>query len=329
MNIRNKKKHLLKFLSILLLFCSLKSLASSWTGPGPTDFSVRTGVVGSQLSEDIQGPALLNAPNVNYIPNAPAQTIYGINIGKLGFSYGKLNALPQDQIFLKGNTLEEDYQFRIFGEKNTFDVFYQKYSGYYLNNSEQMDGVSRSSGLVPYLQRSDIHVEHYGLQYFRTLNDDNFSLAANFDQVGWQNQSGGSWFFYTGLDQHHIGGSSSFIPTQAQKYYPQFVNFRSGEFQSLKVGLGGGYSLVFGGLYIAGMLNIDGGQQRQRYELGTEKTERWVPGTGGNLKLSFGYNGKTLFSCFNFFQDSTDVKIADATIHFATMESSFHLGLHF
>jgi hypothetical protein len=250
----------------------------------------------------------------------------GIEYFGAGLTVGFAQENSQENETRLGKTTGIDYQFRFLREENSFDLFYQKYSGFYIANSKDIDPTIE--GNDPLMQRSDLHSEHVGLQYYRTLSPENLSLAACFDQSGWQKESGGSWFIYSAFDQHHIDSDASLIPTQVSSSYSTIQEFQGGNFTSAKLGFGGAYAFVYNHFYLATKLIIAGGQQKQVYSLGIEDIDRIIPTAGGNAKISFGYNSDSFFSSFNLFNDTSDISLRDRRIRLGTLELSLFFGLH-
>jgi hypothetical protein len=301
--------------------------AAKWSSPKENKPSFKYGFISSSLGENFQDQKDAKLTPINYVPNSTGRALLGVSYLGYGLSASFTGQQDNKSIVQRGKTTGQDYQFRFFKEQNTFDVFYQKYQGYYIGNSSELD--PNTGGEKTYLQRPDIHSIHYGLQYFRSLNPEDFSMAACFDQEGWQNENGGSWFLYSGIDFHHLDADSSFIPSQLSTQYSSIQDFQKGDFSTLKVGVGGAFALVYSKFIFAAQLIIAGGQQAQSYTLNSMAINKTLPAGGGNLKISLGYNGEIFFSSFNLFNDSTTLKLDDKIITSNTQESTFIVGVHF
>lgn len=321
-------KKSIRFYTLIIMTLLYKEFlfASKWTAPRENAPTLKMGIVGSSFSLDIDDPEGKSKPPIQYRPNTMGRTAIGIEYLGAGLTIGFTQSSTQENETRYGKTTGIDYQFRFLREENSFDLFYQKYSGFYIANSKDIDPTIQ--GNDPLIQRSDLHSEHMGLQYYRTLNPENLSLAACFDQSGWQKESGGSWFLYSAFDQHHIDSDASLIPSQVSSSYPTIQEFQGGNFTSAKLGFGGAYAFVYNHFYVAGKLIIAGGQQKQSYTLGAESINRIIPTAGGNAKISFGYNGDAFFSSFNLFNDTTDITLRDRRLRLGTLELSLFLGLH-
>lgn len=319
-------KHI-QFFILLEIFFAIPTFATNWTAPRENAPTFKVGITGASLDTTIKDPKDNSKTQIQYTPNSLGRLTVGIEYLGFGASAGFASDYKQEDIRLKGKTSGQDYQFRFFKEQNTFDFFYQKYAGYYIKNSTQIDPTLHSSD--PFIQRPDLHTEHYGFQYFYTLEPSELSLGASFNQSGWQKQTGATWFGYSALDKYHIDSDYSLIPTQMISLYQNIQDFSQGDFLTFKIGAGGAFNLVYNNFYLAGMFILAGGQQQQKYRLGSEFIQRIIPTGGGNFKISAGYNGDSYFTALNLFADSTDLTIADKTLSMGTIETNLMFGTHF
>lgn len=270
---------------------------------------------------------------IGYQPDASGRVILGVNY--LGYSFSVNSVIsyssgPHETTSIGGSSQKgTDYQFRIFGEKNTFDFFYENHKGFQIGNTKQIDPTYNATD--PLIHNPDLQSVHFGVQYFRTLQPENYSLAANFNQSGWQKESGGSFFLFGGLDFHRIQTTTFLIPSQLAATYSSIQNFKSGEFETIKLGVGGAYSFVFRNLFLSLFYTYSGGQQNQKIDLGSDGSpkQRQLPTYGQNSKWSLGYNGDNFFLAMNFFQDLTAINLIDKMIDMTTNEYQLILGVHF
>lgn len=316
----------MKFALFLLIFKS-QVFASLWTPAREDKPTVKLGIVGPSFSMSISDPKDKNKETINYSPNIMGSFMLGVEYLGYSGSIGYTSQSDPQSVAQYGKTKGIDYQFRIFRGANTLDFFYQKYQGFYIQNSREIDPNIQKSD--PFFQYPSLHTEHLGFQYFRTLNPDNLSMSACFEQSGWQNQSGGSWLLMAAMDQHHIDSDLSLIPAAMSTTYAGIEEFRGGDFITAKLGLGGAFALVYKGLFLAGKLLYSFGQQKQKYLIGSERLERSVPTQGGNIKLSFGYNGDPFFTAIGLFIDTTQLAVSNYSVQMGTVEVRLHFGLHF
>jgi hypothetical protein len=128
-------------------------------------WSVRYGGFTPSLNMTIERAAKqYDFPKVVYNPHADNLSSLGVSYGPFGGSISWLNPTKPGTDFYYGDSTVSDYQFRFFGKKYTFDFFYQYYSGYFIENSEEVD--SGITAGMPRIQRPDIKNIHVGAQDF-------------------------------------------------------------------------------------------------------------------------------------------------------------------
>lgn len=321
------KPSMMSLLIFLITTVSVRPCFSArWTPPRADKPTLKLGVVGTALNLDIDHLEDESPIPVEYRPNSVGRWSVGVEYLGFGATIGSTPERNPIQEAQFGSTKGSDYQFRFLREQNSFDLFYQKYQGFYILNSQQIEPTRQSTD--PYLQRPDLFTEHYGLQYFRTLSPEEFSMASCFEQSGWQKESGGTWFFYGGVDRHRIKADYSLIPTQVAEFFPTIKDFTGGEFTTAKLGFGGAYALIYNNFFAAMKLIVAGGQQQQHYHLNSETVDRVLPSSGGNAKISMGYNGENYFGSLNVFLDSTDLVMNDGKLKMGTIETSIFWGTH-
>lgn len=315
-------------LIILITLPWLESEANNWEPPENNRPSVKLGIVGGTLGMQLSDLEGLSKQKINYNPNVSGQWSLGVEYSGLSASMAtNLNPTPQ-LLNQYGRTKADDYQLRILNEKNTYEVFFQRYEGFYVGNSRQLDSSIGSND--PFFQFSKLHMEHYGFQYFRTINPDQFSMGACFDQSGWQKVSGATWFLYSGYDFHHIdSGGPPIIPDPAINSFASLMDFEKGDFQTFKLGGGGAFAWVFGNFLLGGQLIYAGGQQQKIIQFSSGEIRKQSPTSSANLKVSISYNGPTFFTGAQVFQDTTSINIKDRQLTFSTNEVRWMSGIHF
>ncbi len=311
---------------LLLLLISPLSKGAKWSTPRENQPSFKFGIISATLQNTFRDQKDQNLTSIDYEPNSVTRLLVGVTYLGYSLSGSFASRANEKSILSKGETKGADYQFRFFKEQNTFDIYYQKYQGYYIKNSSEID--PQYVGQDSYMQRPDMHTEHYGGQYFRSLNPEEFSLSACFEQNGWQKESGGTWFYYGGFDIHHIDADTTLIPNQLMSIYSSIHDFKRGDFTTLKLGFGGAYALVFNNFFLATQLIFAGGQQKQVYLINSNQINKIIPTNGLNVKVGLGYNGDKFYSSLNFFNDSTALNIEDKKIDTGTAEATLVFGVH-
>lgn len=151
----------------------------------------------------------------NYMPNNPLEIGLGLSVNNtvLSFGYGYGFNFMRDK--KRGKTNSVDFQFHNYGRKYTFDFFYQKYSGFYLEE----DNNHKEFKLCP-----DLKINQYALYGQYVFNGKKFSYKAAFDQTERQLRSAGSAILGGGVYYTALSSDSSFVINDKKS----FRNFQFG-----------------------------------------------------------------------------------------------------
>ncbi|MGE3757117.1 MAG: DUF4421 family protein [Pseudobdellovibrionaceae bacterium] len=312
---------------IFLLLGLAKNIhAKNWDGYGHRATTVRMGFVTPKLKQLISNPENSSAKEVDYEPNINSKFGIGLSVGNLALSGSFSQRKDQSSESHFGQTTSTDYQIRFYGDVHSYDIFYQRYSGFYIENSNDIDPAY--SGISDRIKRSDVEIEHYGVQYFYNFHSQNFH-PGYFDQSAIPRKSGGSLFLMLAANHHRIAADSPLVPSELAGTYGQFENFSGGHFQTIKIGPAAGYCFVFKGFYLAGMGIITGGQQRQSYSLLGENKTKVLPQSSMSFKIGGGFNIQNFFISYNLIVDNTLFTIENARVAASTIESTIWTGFRF
>lgn len=311
--------------SLLTILIGSSALASNWTEPPEHTLGVKLGIQTPTLQTDITDMNDSNVTPITYRPSGTSRTMLGLTYGPFGAVGAVRNPVSADDQTRFGSSTMTDFQLRFYGRYGVWELFYQDYSGYYIDNSEQVDPTRSASG--PKIQRPDIRSTHVGFQYTRSFSPEDYNMGAAFEHSIYQTASGGSWLAVAHIDQHRITADAPLIPTQLTAQYPSLDGFKGGDFLTFRGGGGYGYNYIWGDTYyLAGVLTVSIGSQKQNYVLTATTESRWQAVAGGTGKLGIGSNGSKYFWGLNFTYDTTSIQIGSAKIDQATTEGTLFWG---
>ncbi|MDU1903688.1 MAG: DUF4421 family protein [Dysgonomonas sp.] len=159
-----------------------------------------------------------------YMPNNPFEIGLGLSINNTAISFGYgygFNFLRDRE---RGKTSSFDFQFHHYGRKYTFDIFFQKYKGFYMED----DNSDVDFELCP-----DLKVQKYGVDAQYIFNNKKFSYKAAFSQSERQLRSAGSFLLGGGAYYTYIESDTSFIYNE-KNYLKNF-----------QFGVSGGYTYTW------------------------------------------------------------------------------------
>lgn len=281
-----------RVLFLALALVPLFGLAN-WSKQPEDNLKVEVGVVTPNLSFEIMAPEGLSQSLIKYSPNTQSKTSLGLSYRNIGISASSANSTSEESQLNYGNSRSTDLQFRFFG-KRTYELFYQTYQGYYIENSQEIDSSYGSTSLK--IQRPDIVSKNYGFNFYWNLNENDFSQAIAYDQMGIQTKSawGLSWLIHG--SQSSIEGQSELVPASVAPvflfFFGQMASIAHFHRNTLATGLGIGGIASLNNFYIATMFALGFGYQEITYESltsppGTESiTGRYISG-----RFGLGHNG--------------------------------------
>lgn len=160
---------------------------------------------------------------VTYMPNNPVGIGLGVAVNNtvLSFSYSYGFDFMRDRKF--GKTKALDFQFHHYGRKFVFDLFVQRYRGFYLE-----DDKNNFLGLFP-----DLRIRNYGVFGQYVFNNRKFSYRAAFDQNEKQLKSAGSFLLGGGVHTTKIYSDTT-----------RFFNDKN-VLRNFQFGVSGGYAYIW------------------------------------------------------------------------------------
>lgn len=247
--------------------------------------------------------------SLNYEPNSDITLGFGITIQSftlnLAYGFGFLNTEEE-----KGETTFLDLQSHIYKSKYIVDIFAQRYTGLFLNNTSSFD-----TGLIEeFYLRPETRVSLFGAAFLKVFNDQKFSYAAPFVQTEIQEKSAGTFLAGARMFISSISTDSSLIPFFANdSLYGDLGNLQ--EASAIQFGPSGGYAyslIIKKRVFIMAALNLAlmvGPVKYTKTDLVEEKEWQVNPVLGA--RLGIGYNSPEWYLGITFLQEGTTIKGVD------------------
>jgi len=142
-----------------------------------------------------------NNRDLMYMPNNPPKFGLGLALNNtiLSFGYGYGFNFMTDKKY--GETKSFDFQLHSYARQFAFDIFVQKYKGFYMEEK----------GIPDYVLCPDLDIRQYGGNMQYAFNNKKFSYKAAFSQSEKQLRSAGSFLVGAGIYLTHIKADSSFV----------------------------------------------------------------------------------------------------------------------
>ena len=187
-----------------LLFCVFFSISTSFAQENNayiTDYKQKLIITGFTAKEFLDISLKNQEQNLIYKPNNPLEFGLGFSWKNtfLSFAYGYGFDFMRDK--KRGKTESLDLQYHHYSRKYIFDLFMQRYNGFYMEEEG-----SRDYKLTP-----DLNLRQYGLHGQYVFNHNRFSYKAAFMHNEKQLRSAGSFLLGGGIYYSQIRSDSSFV----------------------------------------------------------------------------------------------------------------------
>ncbi len=309
--------------NLILIFVA-GTVQASWDKIEDDRLTTKFGFSSQILSAEFVAPETISTRKVTYKPNAPTKFNIGLSYRTIGLSVGLTGSIPENLIQERGSTEQTDYILRFLGE-NTFELFYQRYKGLYIDNSEEVDPTY--SGSANRIQRPDILSSKFGINYFHNFREKDFSLSLAFDQSGRPKSPGWSYFLFASAAHNDFKGESALIPSQVASDFGDMAQVQAIDANTATGGMGIGGLTNWGGLYLSGFLSFGFGYQDQKV-ITTSNVAETISKTGysGSMRVGLGYNaGNHLFTA-QILGDNVAAKIKDGQLNAITLDTGIFYG---
>lgn len=230
-----------------------------------------------------------------YEPNS--NRTFGVGGRVFGISYTVSFPLPQalqrdPERF--GQTTQRDLRISAFRNRFGLQLERQDYTGYYLNNIQELDADWKAGGEFPLRER--LRVKRFGVGVSYLFQPDRFSFSAALNNGKRQRIGGGTFLVQLYAGRLWLGGDSLLLP---RKYFTDAG--RPGALEEVNVYHGSimpGYAhtFVMGRFYLMTSLALGPEVQRRNLRDETKRgRELWAVEGRFQLQAAFGFDNDTYF----------------------------------
>jgi hypothetical protein len=232
-------------------------------------------------------------------------------------------AIPIDQKskLIYGESKARDVQLNVLGKSWGLDAFYQRYTGFYITDSQQDVPAN-----YPYPQRADIASRNRGLTGYYVFNHQKFSFRSAYNFAERQIFSKGSVLLSSSLSSFRMSADSSILDRQQRLAFGDDVAFTKLRYATFSVAPGYTYSVVFESFFLNGSLSVGPAHNWINYSLegGPNKSETGI-NTFVAARLSLGYNGERIFGGISFLSQGNNIRFQNT--QFSNNNGSFKILL--
>lgn len=141
-----------------------------------------------------------------------------------------------------GTSNYSDIQMHSFGKRLGYDVYYQKFEGFYIANLENLFNSIQTGSSFP--RRDDLNLQNIAANVFFVFSPGKFSYAAAFGQEVTQLKSGGSFLINTSFGYSRATANLGFIPPDTDLDFAAEAFFNDAWFLTAVISPGYAYTYV-------------------------------------------------------------------------------------
>lgn len=256
---------------------------------------------------------------LTYKPNNSFTFGLGVYLFELGLEFTfalPVNDKSKEQF---GTTHAKDIQINALATKFGFDLYHQKYKGFY-----QTDSRLKIPSGDPFPQRSDIVTKNFGVSGFYILNNKKFSIRSAYNFAERQLRSHGSPLLVGALNTFKLSADSSVLSYEYRKLFGEEASFKNLKYTTLSIAPGYTYSLIYKHFFLNGTLIFGPAHNWIYYKQnnGKEKNDITI-NTYTSVRVAIGYNSDHFFAGVNFVSQARNIKFEG--IQFTNTNSTFKL----
>ncbi len=171
------------------------------------------------------------------------------------------------------------------------ELAYQHYQGYLIENSSRLSTLSLNG--AAYYHLPELQNTGGGLTLFYVPNED-YSMAAGFDQTRRQLRSAGSLLLLVSGRAQGLRSPTAIIPTEMQSFFGDEGTLSAALLKSIGAGAGYAYTVTLYDVFISASLAAELGPQWVRYTLSSGERDYAFLGVHSHAKLNLGLNQERL-----------------------------------
>lgn len=300
------------------------SLRSYYIQEYPDHFFIWPVLKQRSLTFDIQDKQE-NKRRIEFTPNNKFTMGAGFYVFDLAFELAFAIPLAESSKSIYGESSARDIQLNILSKKWGADAYYQKYTGFYITDSD--NPVPNGQ---PYPQRPDLTTRNFGVSGVYIFNHRKFSLRSSFTYAERQLRSNGSVLLYGTINSFKVTADSALLEPAVQDVVGSGSDFRLLRYTTVSVAPGYSYNLVWRKFFINGTVALGPAHHWITYEeeSGLTRDDISINSTG-IARFAVGYSSDRFFGGVGFSAQARIVKFEDVRVSNSTNLFKLLVGYRF
>jgi hypothetical protein len=252
--------------------------------------------------KDNQGQVL------TYRPNNSFGAGIGVYLFELAFEATLSVPVDEKRTSLYGKSTEFDFQLNALSKHWVGDVFYQRYRGFYRDDSSVPVAANQ-----PYPQRPDVVTENVGVNGVYFFNRLKFSYRSAYNFAERQKKSAGSFLLAGSINAYELRADSSIYGSSYFGIYGNNAALTRLRTTAISVAPGYSYTLVAGRCFVNAAVSVGPAYSLIDYTVNKVSGSLETFNTYADVRFGLGYNGERFFTGLTWVSQSRTARIYDVT----------------
>lgn len=252
-------------------------------------------------------------------PNNAFSFGVGTYLFELGLEFTFAIPLNEKSKFRYGESDTRDLRLNILGKKFGLDAFFQRYTGFYIDDVD-----NRPPSGMPFPQRPDITSRNFGVTGNYVFSNEKFSFRSTYNFSEQQLFSRGSFLVFAAINSFRLVADSTILPGPQKNIFGENVSFTRLRATTFSVAPGYTYNLIYKDFFLSGTLSVGPAHHWVYYRLenGTQRNDISI-NTFAVFRVALGYNGERIFGGISFVTQESVVPFED--VDFSSQTNSFKI----
>lgn len=257
---------------------------------------------------------------LTFKPNNTYSLGLGVYLFEVNLEFGFAIPLREQSIERFGKSESRDIQLNALAKRWGVDIFYQRYSGFYTADNENVPRANE-----PFPHRPDIGTKNFGVTGHYVFNNQKFSFRSSYNFSERQLYSRGSFLLFAAINTFRVAADSSIVNHNRQVDFGKAVDFTRLRYTTFSIAPGYTYNLTYNNFFLNTTLSIGPAHHWINYDLEGSGAEHNNIAINAFVaaRVAIGYNGHRLFGGMSFISQGSSIKFDD--VNFSNNNSVFKI----